>query len=74
MVIPNPADSEWLDAMTADSLGRVIDLEYGDTLRLYVTGLTPALVSVINWCKSHQVKLVLLHYNKSTGGYFEQPA
>lgn len=41
-------------------------------LTLYVTGLTVALVSVINICKELSIKLTLMHYDKSTGGYYPQ--
>lgn len=54
------------------SLGqKVLDngIEY---LVLYVTGLSVALVEVINWCIRHNVHLTLMHYNKDTGKYYHQ--
>lgn len=41
-------------------------------LDLYVTGLTMALVEVINWCASHDVRLTLYHFDVATGEYFPQ--
>lgn len=45
------------------------NIEY---LVLYVTGLSVALVEVINWCLRHNVRLTLMHYNKDTGEYYHQ--
>lgn len=39
---------------------------------LYVTGLSVALVSVINACRKHNIKLTLMHYNRETGDYYPQ--
>ena len=43
-----------------------------DTIYLFVTGLTMALVSVINACKTKGIKLVLMHYDRETNSYFPQ--
>ena len=43
-----------------------------DTIDLYVTGLTTALVAVINYCNYHYIRLTLYHYDKNTGGYRSQ--
>lgn len=41
--------------------------EYRDIeLDVYVTGLTVALVEVINFCSLYDIKLVLYHYDKYT--------
>ena len=45
---------------------------YRGDLTLYVTGLTVALVSVINNCKDLGINLVLMHFNRDTNDYFEQ--
>lgn len=46
---------------------------YGvDKVILYVTGLTVALVEVINYCNDNGVELTLMHYNKETDSYYEQ--
>ena len=41
-------------------------------LVLFVTGLTPALVSVVNYCTYNQIPLTLMHYNKVDNNYFKQ--
>lgn len=53
--------------------GIVIDKLVGVTsLDLYVTGLTSALVEVINYCSERFIPLTLWHYNSVTGAYFLQ--
>ena len=47
-------------------------LENIDYLILYVTGLTVALVAVMNACKMLGVRIMLMHYNKDTGKYYPQ--
>jgi hypothetical protein len=42
------------------------------SMNLYVTGLTVALVAVINACRMYHIKLILWHYNKNTNRYFPQ--
>lgn len=39
---------------------------------IYVTGLTMALVSVLNVCRIHHLTVTLWHYNKETDNYFPQ--
>lgn len=39
---------------------------------LYVTGLTIALVEVINYCTKNDIHLTLYHYNRETKDYFTQ--
>ena len=47
--------------------------EYRDIeLDVYVTGLTVALVEVINFCSLYGIKLVLYHYDKYTKNYYTQ--
>ena len=41
-------------------------------LHLYVTGLTPVLVSVINYCRLFNIPVVLYHYNTRTNTYVRQ--
>lgn len=43
-------------------------------LWVVVTGITPVLVSLINWCHDCSVRLHLLHYDTSTSLYREQLA
>ena len=41
-------------------------------LNLFVTGLTPALIAVLNVCKDYGVDVILFHYDRSTCKYFVQ--
>lgn len=41
-------------------------------LNLYVTGLTPALIAVLNICREESITVDLYHYDRETGGYFIQ--
>lgn len=69
-VFPNtldPLDVQAMDLMAEQSIGQI------DELDLYVTGLSVALTSVINYCRRKSVKLTLYHYNRDTGDYYPQP-
>ncbi len=50
-----------------------LDKHNPDSLTVYVTGLTAALVSVINACHTRKIPLYLMHYNRETRSYFPQP-
>lgn len=41
-------------------------------LNLYVTGLTVALIAVLNVCRKEGIKVTLYHYNTATKEYFPQ--
>ena len=41
-------------------------------LHLYVTGFTPALVEVLNWCSIEDVSVTLYHFNRDTNDYVPQ--
>ena len=41
-------------------------------LNLFVTGLTVALVEVINFCRTHGIALTLWHYDRTLGLYYPQ--
>lgn len=43
-----------------------------NSLELYVTGLSVALVTVINYCCQNHIPLVLWHYDRETGEYYSQ--
>lgn len=51
---------------------RIISESGVQYLNVYVTGLTVALVAVINACQKLGVKLMLMHYDRETGTYFPQ--
>lgn len=42
------------------------------SLVLYVTGLTVALVAVINACMRVGISITLMHFNRETGDYYPQ--
>ena len=44
-----------------------------DELVLYVTGLSVALLSVVNVCYRKGINLICMHYNVKTGEYFPHP-
>lgn len=48
------------------------DLRTAPELVLFVTGLSVALVAVLNVCQDECIKVTLMHYNSQTGEYFEQ--
>jgi hypothetical protein len=43
-----------------------------ENLILYVTGLTPLLVSVLNYCKLFNISITLYHYDVSSDRYMTQ--
>lgn len=62
----NPLDLEGMRKTAATKLAGVAALD------LYVTGLTVALVEVINFCHSNRITLTLWHFNRETGDYYPQ--
>ena len=47
-------------------------LEFCTELDLYVTGLSVALVTVINYCCTNRIPLTLYHYDRESGEYYKQ--
>ena len=41
-------------------------------IALYVTGLTPILISVLNYCKLFNIEVTLYHYDLDSGRYSSQ--
>lgn len=62
----NPLDIEGMEKIASDKL------EGAQSLTLYVTGLSVALVAVINICHQKGIELVLMHFDRSTGNYYPQ--
>ena len=50
----------------------VFEVSKETELHVYVTGMTPCLVSVINYCLKYKVKLVCYHYDTSIQDYRPQ--
>jgi hypothetical protein len=65
--VVNPIDIDGINAVVRTTLQNV------DCLDLYVTGLSVALVAVVDYCVSNGVGLTLWHYNVATGDYYPQP-
>lgn len=63
----NPLDVEGLEKTASNKLSDCTELA------LYVTGLTVALVAVINVCRQNGIKLTLMHFDRATGNYYQQP-
>lgn len=62
----NPLDLEGMRSTAAAKLAGV------EVLDLYVTGLTVALVEVINLCRIEGIALTLWHFDRATGDYYPQ--
>lgn len=63
----NPLDVEGLEKTASAKLADCTELT------LYVTGLTVALVAAINVCRQNSIKLTLMHFDRATGNYYQQP-
>ena len=61
-------DKDWLYLTASASLARFKP----DEVEIYVTGLTQALIAVLNVCRAHRIKVVCVHYNRETGGWWKQ--
>lgn len=64
----NPLDTQGLQA-EAESKLKALNIK---TLNLYVTGLTVALVSVLNACRQLGIVVTLYHYDREEGNYYPQ--
>lgn len=62
----NPLDIDGLEKTASEKLA---DVQH---LTLYVTGLTVALVAVINVCRQNNVELTLMHFDRVSKSYYEQ--
>lgn len=45
---------------------------HAGTIRLYATGLSQCMVSVIKACRKYKKRLIIMQYNLDTDSYFEQ--
>lgn len=61
-------DPEWLEETAAGYLRRLGAQE----IELYVTGLTVALIAVLNAARELGVRVSLYHFDRDTGKYFRQ--
>lgn len=58
-------------ALFNEAYAKLKELENGK-LELYVTGLTVALIEVLNACRFLNIKVELYHFNRDTNTYFKQ--
>ena len=58
-----------VDEMEAEAFRKLEGLKF---LHLYVTGLSVALVAVLNAARKLGVKVTLYHFNRENGGYYPQ--
>ena len=72
-VFPQEVDPLDVDGLTDKAYDRLSDLVPADEeVHLYVTGLTVALVAVINWSIMTKHILVLWHFDRNSGDYYPQ--
>ena len=62
----NPLDVNEMEKIASDKLEGI------QFLKLYVTGLSVALVAVVNVCHQKNIKLVLMHFDRETEDYYPQ--
>lgn len=67
-------DEEGFDVFDFNYMKDKVHEKLYDTksLELYVTGLTVALVEVINYCVYNDIDLTLYHFNRDTNEYIPQ--
>lgn len=70
-VIEDPTDTEGL-AVKAANVFASNDIEAGDEVEIYVTGLTVALIAAIVAVKEIGATVTLYHFDRETGSYFPQ--
>ena len=68
-VFPQEVDPLDVDGLLAQASSAI---HGADFVNLYVTGLTVALVAVINACAIQQIPLTLWHYDRESGEYYPQ--
>lgn len=64
----NPLDVEGLQSEAYNKI-KALDI---NSLDLYVTGLTVALVAVLNACRQLGIVVTLYHYDREEGNYYSQ--
>lgn len=64
----NPLDTQGLQA-EAESKLKALDIK---SLDLYVTGLTVALIAVLNACRQLGIVVTLYHYDRESDNYYPQ--
>lgn len=67
--VVNPLDPTGLEE-EAKSVLSVLDCS---PIQLYVSGLTVALIAALNAAKVLEIEVVLMHFDRDNGTYYEQP-
>lgn len=67
-----PIDPKALQTLVVKRFNE-LGVKMGDDVILYVTGLTPALTSVIRICFKNSMTLTLMHYDNASGNYIPDP-
>lgn len=62
-------DKRWL---YENAKNAVLRLGKVSTLEIYVTGLTQALIATFNACRELGIKVVCVHYDRATRGWWWQ--
>lgn len=69
----NPLDIEGLESQALEIIMKYFPYYLHEgKLELYVTGLTVALISVLNVCKKNGIEVTLFHFNRESGNYYQQ--
>ena len=68
--VENPSDFTSMWKVADDFLGDM-DMSVKE-INLYVTGLTAALIEVLNVSKEYGIRVNLFHYNPLDGKYYKQ--
>lgn len=69
--IEDPMNFFRLRTLCREKLGPLVGT--CDVLNVYVTGLTPALLTVVNFCRENKIECVTWHFNRATGEYKPLP-
>ena len=64
----NPLDVKGLEETALEIVSEV----EANELHIYVTGLTVALIASLNTCKKLNKKVVLYHFDRTSGEYYPQ--
>ena len=64
----NPLDVKGLEETALEIVSKI----EADELHIYVTGLTVALIASLNACKKLNRKVVLYHFDRTSGEYYPQ--
>ena len=70
--IENPLDFDLLEGQASDFLHEIHEVREIELVKLYITGLTPALTAFLALAQTWEGKITLMHYNRDTDRYVPQ--